>query len=153
MLLSVWWDQSGVVYYQFLPKNETINAELYCQQLQRLKEAIERERTSLNNQVLLLHDNARPHVAKMTKSTIEKLRWEVLPHQPYSPDLAPTDFHLFRSLSNHLSGHTFENDAAISTFIGECFAEKPKSFYRDGIHKLPERWRKIIEQGGDYIVD
>lgn len=153
VMLSVWWDQSGVVHHELLPKNMTINAELYCQQLQRVKAAIEEKRPRLNNEVLLQHDNARPHVAKMTKSVIEELGWEILPHPPYSPDLAPTDFHLFRSLSNHLSGHIFESDAAISAFIDEFFDKKPKTFYRDGIRKLPERWSKIVEQSGEYLID
>ena len=89
----------------------------------------------------------------MTKSAIEELEREVLPHPQYSPDLAPTDFHLFCSLSNHLSGHTFENDATTSTFIDEFFAEKPTTFYRDGIRKLQVLWNKVIVRGGDYIVD
>src|SRR3954469_23682395 len=45
----------------------------------------------------LQHDNARPHTVKMTKEKLQALGWEVLPHPPYSPDLAPSDFHLFRN--------------------------------------------------------
>ena len=43
----------------------------------------------------LMHDNSRPHVANMTKEAIQTHDWKMLPHPPYSPDLAPTDFHLF----------------------------------------------------------
>ncbi|UYV70361.1 hypothetical protein LAZ67_7002670 [Cordylochernes scorpioides] len=42
------------------------------------------------------HDNARPHVAKIVKETLEALQWDVLPHPPYSPDIAPSDYHIFR---------------------------------------------------------
>ncbi|KAG5318536.1 MOS1T transposase, partial [Pseudoatta argentina] len=48
-----------------------------------------------HDKVILLHDNARPHVAKPVKTYLETLKWEVLPHPPYSPDIAPSDFHLF----------------------------------------------------------
>ncbi|KAF2358182.1 hypothetical protein FHG87_011060 [Trinorchestia longiramus] len=52
--------------------------------------------------VIFLHDNATSHAAKVTQEKFLQLRWSVLPHPPYSPDLAPTDFHPFRSLQNAL---------------------------------------------------
>ena len=36
------------------------------------------------------------------------LGWEVLPHPAYLPDIAPTDFHLFRKLRNELSDVRFK---------------------------------------------
>ncbi|KAG5317905.1 MOS1T transposase, partial [Pseudoatta argentina] len=55
-----------------------------------------------HDKVILLHDNARPHVAKPVKTYLETLKWEVLPHPLYSPDIAPSDYHLFRSLAHSL---------------------------------------------------
>ncbi|KAG5313106.1 MOS1T transposase, partial [Pseudoatta argentina] len=54
-----------------------------------------KRKTAAIDKVILLHDNARPHVAKPVKTYLETLKWEVLPHPPYSPDIAPSDFHLF----------------------------------------------------------
>jgi len=51
---------------------------------------------SRHDKIILLHDNARPHVATPVKTYLETLKWEVLPHPPYSLDIAPSDFHLFR---------------------------------------------------------
>jgi hypothetical protein len=34
-------------------------------------------------------------------------------HPPYSPDLAPSDFHLFDPLKHHLSGERFPDDYAV----------------------------------------
>ncbi|KAG5309538.1 SETMR methyltransferase, partial [Acromyrmex insinuator] len=45
--------------------------------------------------VSLLHDNARPHVAASTTALLNQFSWDVLTHPPYSPDLAPSDYHLF----------------------------------------------------------
>ncbi|GBP39576.1 Mariner Mos1 transposase [Eumeta japonica] len=42
-----------------------------------------------------LHDNARPPCCKVVKTYSEMLKWEVLPYLPYSPDVAPADYHLF----------------------------------------------------------
>ena len=103
--------------------------------------------------ILFLHDNARPHSAKVTQHKILELPWELLPHPAYSPDLAPTDYHLFHSLQNHLQGKNFESREDLGTYIQHFFDEKPGSFYRDGIHSLPERWRKVLDLNGNYIVD
>jgi transposase len=53
-------------------------------------------------EVCLLHNNARPHVASATRQQLEKLSWTTVFHPPYSPDLAPSDLHLFRSLKNYM---------------------------------------------------
>jgi len=73
-----------------------------------------------------------------------KLGWDVLPHPPYSSDLAPSDFHLFRSLQNSLNGKSF-NSLVEKNHLEKFFAEKPERFWKDGIFKLPERWRKLVE--------
>ena len=66
-----------------------------------------RTHTTLTTGVCL-HDNARPHTATATVSTIEELRFECIPHPPYSPDLTPSDFHVFGPLKDALSGKQFE---------------------------------------------
>jgi len=57
--------------------------------------------------VILLHDNARPHVTKLVKETLETPHWEVLPHAAYSLDYAPSDYHLFRSMAHALAEEHF----------------------------------------------
>jgi histone-lysine N-methyltransferase SETMAR len=150
VLLSVWWDISGIVYWELLEKNRTIDAELYCQQLDRLSQKI---RPILLNRkgVVLQHDNARPHTARLTREKIQRLGWEVLPHPPYSPDIAPSDYHLFRSLQNHLNGQEFPNREAVESEISKFFASKTTDFYRKGIEDLPKRWAQVVESDGEYI--
>ena len=104
-MLCVWWDIKGIFYFELLQPKQTVNAQLYSQQLTRLDEKIREKRTGPghgNRKVILLHDNARPHVAIETKETIIELGWEVMTHPAYSPDLAPSDYYLFRSLDHSL---------------------------------------------------
>ena len=42
-VMCVWWDWKGIVHYELLSSNQTINSEFYCEQLQRLQQAIERK--------------------------------------------------------------------------------------------------------------
>jgi hypothetical protein len=49
--------------------------------------------------VVLLHDNARPNTAARTRALLEHFIWELFDHAPYSPDLAPSDYHLFTYLN------------------------------------------------------
>lgn len=149
-MLCVWWNQEGVVYYEILPRNQTITAELYCEQLRRLRAAIPPEK---RDEVILQHDNARPHTANVTKMVIQELGWEVLAHPAYSPDLAPSDFHLFRSLSNNMRGISFNNDVEIKNWLHMFFTSKPANFYKQGIQKLPERWEAVVNIAGEYLVD
>jgi len=52
----------------------------------------------LTKGVVLLHDNARPHTAAHTIALIRLFNWEIFDHPPYSPDLAPNDYHLFTKM-------------------------------------------------------
>jgi len=64
-------------------------------QLIRLNRALREkwpEYEQRHNKVILLHDNARSHVAKIVKKYLETLKWHVLPHSPYSPDIAPSNY-------------------------------------------------------------
>ena len=99
VMATVFWDASGVLLIELLPNGQTINADRYIATLKKLKRNIRRKRPGLrDDQVLLLHDNARPHSALRTQEAIQKLGWTTLPHPPYSPDLAPSDFHLFGTM-------------------------------------------------------
>jgi len=71
-----------------------------------LNEELQKKRPALVNrkEVILQYDNAGPHVAKTTLEKLKELKWEALIHPPHSPDLAPTNFYLFLSLSNILRG-------------------------------------------------
>lgn len=154
VLLSVWWDYQGIIHYELLPPGQTINSSLYCQQLVRLQQAIEKKRPSLYNRkgVVFLHDNARPHTSLMTRQKMRELGWEVLMHPPYSPDIAPTDYHLFRALQKSLDSVKLKTCEDCENHLQQFFASKSQNFYSAGIMALPEKWGKVIDQNGTYLI-
>ena len=110
-----------------------------------------RRRGLLSRGVILLHDNARPHSAAKTVETLQDLRFEVLEHPPYSPDLAPSDFHLFGPLKEALRGRRFSTDEEVKEAVHEWLGSMPESFFSEGIKQLVRRWNKCCERNGDYI--
>jgi hypothetical protein len=59
--------------------------------------------------------------------------WELLSHPPYSPDLAPSDYHFFGPLKDHLRGHHYEDDEAVQETVGSWLRGGGTDFYRRGI--------------------
>lgn len=150
-LLSVWWDAKGPIYYELLPAGKTVTATVYIDQLQKLADAI-REKRPRRSIVYLLHDNARPHVASDTRQKIAELGWHPVAHPPYSPDLAPSDYHLFRPLKLHLREKKFDKYDDLKTAVDNFFASQSPEFWAKGINDLPNRWAKVMGLNGEYIV-
>lgn len=153
-MLCVWWDMKGILHHELLNPRQTITADLYQEQLKRVQQAI-LEKRSYNGKgarpTILLHDNARPHTARSAVKTISELGWETLTHPAYSPDLAPSDYHLFRDMKLKLRGTTFTSPNEVENGVLSYFDSKDPKFYSNGIKKLPLRWQKVIESNGNYF--
>ena len=119
-MATIFWDSKGVLYVDFLTERRTINAEYYSALLESpVKTAIRNKRKRAQTSLFLLQNNARPHVAARAMDTIQKLKWKVLPHPPYSPDLAPSDYHFFGPLKEHRGGTRFRNNEEIIQDVQE----------------------------------
>ncbi len=96
-MASVFWDSKGVILVNFIQRGTTINGEQYRNTLMKLQLAIKIRRPGkLSHWVLLLHDDFHPHTANDIINLTEKFKWTLLPHPPYSPDLAASDYHLLK---------------------------------------------------------
>ena len=98
-----------------------------------------------------MHDNARPHTAKETQTLIKKFGWEQMDHPPYSPDLAASDFHLFRYLKEFLGGKRFDTDDEVKEAVKDWLSSQAADFYNLGIQKLVERCDKCLNKYGNYV--
>ncbi|GFX53184.1 mariner Mos1 transposase [Trichonephila clavipes] len=111
VLLCIWWDWKGIIYYELLPYDQTLNSDIYCQQLDRLKLAIEQKRPELTNRrsVAFHQDKIRSQTSVVTFQKLWELGGEVLMHSTYSPCLAPSDYRLFLQLQNIPSDKKLES--------------------------------------------
>jgi transposase len=93
---------------------------------------------------LLLRDNARPHTAHATIDVLETLKFELLSHPPYSPDLVPSDFHFYPHLKRGLKGTHFTSDNEVKQAV-TSWIKKTHEFFIDSMRKLVLSWEKFIE--------
>jgi len=100
---------------------------------------------------LLLHDNARLHTARATTEALKTLKFEVLSHPPYSPDLAPSNFHFFPHLKRDLKGTHCTSDDEVKRAVTSWIKQRTPEFFIDGMRKLVLRWEKCIERQGDHV--
>ena len=98
-MMMIFWDKGGVLLTKYLPRGTTINVPCYASVIKRLRSVIvEKGRSKVSHGVLLLHDNASIHKSNIVQATIRQASFIELNHWAYSPDIAPTDYHLFSNL-------------------------------------------------------
>ncbi len=148
-MLSAWWGLKGIIHQELLPTGCNITADLNCQQLDHVAAKLQGKQ----DRIYFLHDNATPHIAKSIREKLLKLGWVTVPHPPYSPDLAPTDYHMYRSMSDYLPEKKFDNENDLIMDLVNFFAQKSQDFYSRGILSLLERWQQVIDSNGANIVE
>jgi len=156
VMLIVFWARFGIVHWEVIPNGTTMTGEVYRTILNRVQFVLQIHTAQRRRygQVVLLQDNAPPHRAALTLSHIQDtLGWELLPHPAYSPDIAPSDYHLFRSMKNHLRNVQFQNVAQVENWVAQFFGTKSTTnFYQRGIEKLPGKWHDVVLNNGQYIT-
>jgi histone-lysine N-methyltransferase SETMAR len=94
--------------------------------------AIQKKRRGmLTYGVVFLHDNALRHSAARTRALLEHFNWELFNHPLCSPDLAPSDYHLFTYLKNW-----FSNNEELMERIKTSLSSQATNFFDTGIQKL-----------------
>ena len=132
-MTSVFWFAHGVIFIDYLEKGRTITGAYYAVLLDRLFDEIRREWPYLKKEKIIFHyDSALSHTSNIAQAKKDELSFKSHPHPRYSPDLAPSDYYLFRNFKRWLCGRRFE------------------SYYLLRIEKLKNRWTRI-ELKGEYI--
>lgn len=152
VMATVFWDSQGIILIDYLEKGRTITGQYYCDLLDTFDAALKAKRPHLKKKKILFHhDNAPAHSCRLATEKLHQLRYELLPHPPYSPDLAPCDFFLFPNMKKWLGGKRFASNEEVIAATNAYFAEFDKSYYLEGLKKLENRWSKCIELKGDYV--
>ncbi|XP_030588657.1 histone-lysine N-methyltransferase SETMAR-like [Archocentrus centrarchus] len=152
VMVSVFWDAKGIVFIDYLQNGHTINGEYYANLLRQLRKAIESKRPGkLSKGVLFHRDNAPAHKSVLAMAAVRDCGFELIDHPPYSPDLAPSDYFLFRNMKKHLSGKQYRTDDEVLSAVEDFFEGQVESFYTTGIQVLQHRWKKCVDRRGDFV--
>ena len=145
-------DSRGIVHKEFVPAGQTVNHALYTDVLEWLWKRVQQVRTDIADDWVLYHDNAPAHTALSIQEFLAKKNIPVLPHPPYSPDLAPCDF--YPSLSWNQSSKAINHFGTM---------ENIKKIVTDELHTLTEddfrycydqwkkRWNHCVTSQGSYF--
>jgi len=96
---------NGVLLVDSREHDDTVTAGCYSGTFDRLWHATCHKRTGwLCLGIIILHNNARPHIANLTCDWLQCCSWEVTDFPPYNTDLTPCDFHPFEPLKGHFAG-------------------------------------------------
>ncbi|KFD59483.1 hypothetical protein M514_28338, partial [Trichuris suis] len=132
-MATIFWHSDRVILTDFLEGERIVMASSYKALLRKLKTALARKRRGkLHLGVLFHHDNALAHSSRTVRTVLREFRWEVIPHAPYGPDVAPSDFFLFTKLKEHLKGTLFESMDDAKRAVSTWCNTQPPGFYKEG---------------------
>ena len=79
--------------------------------------------------MLILHDNASVHKSNVVQAAIRKANFGEVNHPAYSPDIAPSDYYLFKNLKAFLRGKNFYSDDEVITTVEEHLNNLGSGFF------------------------
>jgi histone-lysine N-methyltransferase SETMAR len=152
VLMTIFWDRDGILLTDYLTQGNTINGQYYASLIEQLRCVIlEKRRGKVSGGVLLLHDNAPVHKSNVVQAAIRKAGFAELNHPAYSPDIAPTDYHMFSHLKKFLRGKSFGTDDEVISTVEAYLSDLDSEFFCTGIESLRDRWLRVVASDGEYI--
>ena len=105
----------------------------------------------LHHGILFHHNNAPVHSSRIVGDVLREFRWELLPHPPYSPELAPSDIFLFPKLKKHLKGVYFNDTNEAKQTAKTWLTKWSADYFKNGIKRWKHHLEKCIDLDGDYV--
>jgi transposase len=138
---------------EFIPEAGTVNKHGYKDIFRRLRNSVRRKLPEhwRRENWLLLQDNAPAHRSVFAQEELVKQQATVLPHPPYSPDLAPCDFFFFSRLKGKVRGRRFQSTEEIITATREAVRDLPANMFQQCFQQLYQSWQTCIAAKGGYF--
>lgn len=78
---------------------------------------------------------------------VSKEGWKLLHHPPYSPNLANSNFYVFKPMKGTLWGMKFISNEQVKKKDQNWLREQGNEFFAEEIRSLLRRWDKCVEVG------
>ena len=98
----------------------------------------------LTKGVILLHDNTWPHIAACANALIKLFNWEIFDHPPYSPDLVPSNYHLFTMMKVWLATQHFHTNKELMDVVNIWLHNLTVPFFEEGLQELVSQYDKCL---------
>ncbi|QQP39478.1 Mariner transposase, partial [Caligus rogercresseyi] len=119
----------------------TMNGEYYTSLLDRFNEDLKKKRPYLAKKSSF-HQEMQESNMCVSMAKFYELRYELLPHPPYSPDLAPSDYSCFPNLKKWLAEKRFILTMNSSHKQIHILRDLEKSYFLEGI----KTWKKTLDE-------
>jgi hypothetical protein len=139
----------SLVYFEVLEDGGSINAERYLVFLQRMR--AEFMHKLLPWEMILQHDNARPHVAHLVHDWLEQQHISLLKQAPYSPDTNLMDRFIFRNYESFRRDKNFNDSNAMRESVMEFLNSITSAKLSKEFEKVKVHLNSVILARGDYI--
>jgi len=151
LVLFFYW--KGIFPREFVPRGQMVNKQFYQEVLARLRDFVLIKMPELweNQTWMLHHDNAPAHVSLLISIYLAKHQTSVVPHPPYSPDLAPADLFLFPKLKTTLKGRRFQTIEEIKENAIRELRAITESAFQEAFQQWKKRWERYIASRGEYF--
>jgi len=135
----------------FVPPGQTVNHAFYKDVLERLRKRVQRVQRDIADDWVLQKDNAPANTALSIREFLAKKNIPVLPHLPYSPDLAPCDFCLFPKLKSKLKGHHFGTMENIQRIVTDVLNTLTENDFQYCFDQCKKRWNHCVTSEESYF--
>lgn len=150
-LFSIFFKANGWLTVHALDKDQTLDRYYYIDScLKLVVKELWNQRPKIGAKgIKLLHDNAKPHDNPEVLAYLKDEGLQLMPHPPYSPDLAPCDFWLNDYIKRNLPDQ--KDEKSLFKAVTKVLENIPEKEYRKTFEKLLERMQMCIDNDGDYF--
>ena len=151
-MMIIFWDKDGVPLIECLPRGTAINCPYYASIIERLRSVIlEKRRGKVSHELLLLHENAPIYQCNIVQGAIRQTGFIELNQPVSSPDIAPTNYHLFSNVKKFLGGKNFSSDDEAVTAVEDYVVDLNSELFCKDLQSLHDLWQRVVASEGQYI--